>query len=86
MDLFQAMQVFVHVVENHSFTKAATTLSMARSSVTATVQNLEKHLSVRLFNRTTRRVDLTPAGARYYQSVCRIFHDLEQAEQSLLPS
>jgi len=41
MDRFDAMQAFVRVVEAGSFTKAATTLHMSKTSVTQLVQQLE---------------------------------------------
>ena len=55
MDRFQAMQVFVRVVDANSFTRAADSLSLPRTTVTTIIQNLERLLGVRLLNRTTRR-------------------------------
>ena len=55
MDRFDAMQAFARVVETGSFTKAAETLRISRTSVTQLVQQLEARLRVRLLNRTTRR-------------------------------
>jgi LysR family transcriptional regulator for bpeEF and oprC len=46
------------------------------------VQNLENLLQVRLLNRTTRRISLTPDGAAYYERCARILADLEEAESS----
>ncbi|MES2910504.1 MAG: LysR family transcriptional regulator, partial [Pseudomonadota bacterium] len=59
MDRFDAMQAFARVVEAGSFTKAAATLHMSRTSVTQLVQQLEARLRVRLLNRTTRKVNVT---------------------------
>ena len=56
MDRFDAMRAFARVVETSSFTKAADTLNMSKTSVTQLVQQLEARLRVRLLNRTTRRV------------------------------
>lgn len=80
MDRFQAMQVFTRVVEFHSFTRAADSLSLPRTTVTTTIQTLERHLGVRLLNRTTRRVSLTPDGAAYYDHSKRILADVEETE------
>ncbi len=55
MDRFDAMQAFVRVVEAGSFTKAAETLHMSKTTVTQLVQQLEARLRVKLLNRTTRR-------------------------------
>lgn len=83
MDRFEAMRAFACVVEVGSFTRAAEHLRLNRSSVTQLVQQLESHLRVKLLNRTTRRVALTPDGAAYYQRVVRLLADLEEAEASL---
>lgn len=60
MDRIQAMQIFMRVAETGSFVQAAETLSLPSSTVSSTIKNLEKYLQVRLLNRTTRRVNLTP--------------------------
>lgn len=82
MDRFQAMQVFTRVVEANSFSMAADNLGLPRTTVTTTIQNLEKRLQVRLLNRTTRRLSLTPDGAAYYDRCLRILADLEDTEAS----
>lgn len=83
MDRFDAMQAFARVVEAGSFTKAAETLRMSKTSVTQLVQQLEARLRVRLLNRTTRRVNVTADGAAYYERVLRLLADLDDAETSL---
>jgi DNA-binding transcriptional LysR family regulator len=83
MDRFDAMQAFARVVETGSFTKAADTLHMSKTSVTQLVQQLEARLRVRLLNRTTRRVNVTADGAAYYERVIRLLADLDDAETSL---
>ncbi len=52
MDKLQAMATFVRVVQAQSFSKAAETLAMPRSSVTTTIKNLEAHLGTPLLRRT----------------------------------
>ncbi|UZE21811.1 LysR substrate-binding domain-containing protein [Pseudomonas sp. B21-056] len=83
MDRFDAMQAFVRVVEAGSFTKAAETLHMSKTTVTQLVQQLEARLRVKLLNRTTRKVNVTAQGAVYYQRVLRLLADMEDAETSL---
>lgn len=83
MDRFDAMQAFARVVEAGSFTKAAHTLHMSRTTVTQLVQQLEARLQVKLLHRTTRRVQVTADGAAYYARVVRLLADLEDAETSL---
>jgi len=83
MDRFDAMQAFARVVEAGSFTKAAQTLHMSKTTVTQLVQQLEARLRVKLLNRTTRQVKITPDGAAYYERVVRLLADLEDADTSL---
>ncbi len=83
MDRFDAMQAFARVVETGSFTKAAATLHMSKTSVTQLVQQLEARLRVRLLNRTTRKVNVTADGAAYYERVLRVLADVDDAETSL---
>lgn len=83
MDRFDAMQAFVRVVEAGSFTKAAETLQLSKTSVTQLVQQLEARLRVKLLNRTTRKVNVTADGAAYYERVVRLLADMDDAETSL---
>jgi DNA-binding transcriptional LysR family regulator len=83
MDRFDAMQAFVRVVESGSFTKAAETLHMSKTSVTQLIQQLEARLRVKLLNRTTRKVNVTADGAVYYERAVRVLADVDDAETSL---
>ncbi|MBX8551893.1 LysR family transcriptional regulator [Pseudomonas cichorii] len=83
MDRFDAMQAFARVVEAGSFTRAAETLHMSKTTVTQLVQQLEARLRVKLLNRTTRKVNVTADGAAYYERVVRLLADLDDAETSL---
>ena len=83
MDRFDAMTAFARVVETGSFTKAAETLQMNKTSVTQLVQQLEGRLRVKLLNRTTRKVNVTADGAAYYERVVRLLADMDDAETSL---
>src|SRR5450830_1606217 len=82
MDRFQAMQVFTAVVDANSFTRAADNLNLPRTTVTTIVQGLESLLQVRLLNRTTRRISLTPDGAAYYERCVRILAEVDETEAS----
>jgi len=83
MDRFDAMQAFVRVVDSGSFTKAAETLHMSKTSVTQLIQQLEARLRVKLLNRTTRKLNVTADGAVYYERAVRVLADLDDAETSL---
>ncbi|HHV4216047.1 TPA: LysR substrate-binding domain-containing protein [Klebsiella pneumoniae] len=83
MDRSDAMRAFARVVEAGSFTKAAQTLHMSKTTVTQLIQQLESRLRVRLLHRTTRKLGVTPDGAVYYERVIRLLADMEDAENSL---
>lgn len=83
MDRFDAMQAFARVVEAGSFTRAADTLNMSKTTVTQLVQQLEARLRVKLLNRTTRKLSVTADGAAYYERVVRLLADMDDAETSL---
>lgn len=83
MDKIQAMRVFARVVEAGTFTKAAESLALPKGTVTKLVQHLESRLKVRLLNRTTRRVTVTPDGAAYYERTVRLLNDLDDIEASM---
>lgn len=83
MDRLQAMEVFVRVVDTGGFSRAASQLRMPKATVTTLVQRLEARLSVRLLNRTTRRVSVTPDGAAYYDRCVRILAEVAETESAL---
>ena len=83
MDRIDAMQAFARVVETRSFTQAAATLHLSKTTVTQLVQQLEARLRVKLLNRTTRKVNVTADGAAYYERVVRLLADMDDAETSL---
>ena len=83
MDQLSAIRAFARVVEAGSFTRAATSLDMPNATVSKQVQELEAHLGVRLLQRTTRRVTVTPEGQDYYAKVIRVLRDLEDIDSSL---
>jgi DNA-binding transcriptional LysR family regulator len=83
MEALQAMQAFSRVAELGSFTRAADELGLSRAMVSTHVRRLEKRFGLRLLNRTTRKVALTPAGAEYLGHCRRIFAELTAAEETL---
>jgi len=82
MDRLQAMQVYCRVVEVHSFSKAAESLEMPASTVTRIIKELETFLGVRLLQRTTRHISLTPDGSLYYDHCRRLLAEIERIESS----
>ena len=82
MDQLMAMRSFARVVEAGGFTRAADSLDMPVATVSKQVQELEAHLGVRLLQRTTRRVTVTPEGQDYYAKCTRVLRDLEDIDAS----
>lgn len=83
MNKFQAMEVFVQVVDTGGFTRAAENLKLPKATVSTLIQALEASLSVKLLNRTTRHVSVTADGAVYYERCISILSDVRDAEDSL---
>ena len=82
MDLNHAAQ-FVRVVDTGSFTAAARDAGASKSFVSRSVSRLEEELGVRLLHRTTRSLQLTPAGRSYYASAKRALDALAEAAESI---
>ena len=83
MDKLRAMELFVRVVETGAVTRAAERVGMPKATATTSLQRLEDALGVKLLNRTTRRVSLTPDGAAYYERCVAILDQIREAEDSL---
>jgi DNA-binding transcriptional LysR family regulator len=81
MDRLASITAFVRVAENGGFSAAARNLSLSTTTISDQVQALENALGVRLFNRTTRRVNLTEVGREYYERCSQILHELEEADE-----
>jgi LysR family transcriptional regulator, regulator for bpeEF and oprC len=75
--------IFAKVVEQGSFTAAAKSLGLPKTTVSRKVQELEERLGAQLLNRTTRKLGLTEAGAVYHDHSARIARDLEEAESAV---
>lgn len=76
------MEVFVQVVEQGGFSAAARVCLMTPSAVSKLVSRLETRLGVRLVNRSTRALQLTPEGCAFYERSTGILADIEDAERS----
>lgn len=83
MDRFDAMQLFIRIVELGSFTDAAGALNLPRATATHAIKQLEKRLGARLLDRTTRQVAPTLDGQAFYERSKRVLAELEDAETSL---
>ena len=82
MDRFENMGVFIRVVEAGSISGAADRLGVAKSAVSRRLKELEEHLGVELFHRTTRSMNLTDTGRAFYHQSVRILEDVLEAEHA----
>lgn len=83
MNPFEEMRIFAQVMESGSFTAAADKLGLSKQFVSRKLMELEQRLGVRLLNRSTRRLDVTPLGQRYYEAALRLLSEVEQVEQGI---
>ncbi len=83
MDRLTSMRVFSAVAKNGSFSIAAKKLSISKAMVSKHIKSLENSLSVRLFNRTTRKLNLTDAGSSYYEKVNIILSEIDETESAI---
>lgn len=78
---FRQLSMFVALAEELHFGRTAARLNIAQPALTVHIQNLERDLGVQLLVRSTRRVQLTKAGAVFYERSRRILSDLENSRQ-----
>lgn len=76
--------VFETVARHGAMNRAAAALNTVQSNVTARIRSLEDELSLRLFERTTRGVTLTPAGRRLLPHACEMIRRLDDAKRAAL--
>lgn len=77
------MAAFVRAVEKGGFSSAARDLGLTPSAISKLVTRMESRLGVRLLNRTTRRLALTPEGEAFFHRAQRIIADIEEAENEV---
>lgn len=83
MSLLSSMELFVAVANAKGFRRAAETLDMPNSTLSRRISELEKEIGVRLFHRSTRKVELTEAGQAYFRRCESIVAEARLAHESL---
>jgi DNA-binding transcriptional LysR family regulator len=78
------LRVFVRVIDRGSFSSAAKDLKITPSAVSKLVSRLEDRLGVRLLERSTRRLVLTPEGETFLARARRIVADIDEAEAEVM--
>lgn len=84
MESLNGMEVFVHVAQTRSFIATGRVKGISSSAVSKSISRLEDRLGVRLFQRSTRSVHLTPEGEVFLERCRRIFDEIQAAEDELL--
>jgi DNA-binding transcriptional LysR family regulator len=84
MDVTTDLRAFVRVMDRGSFSAAAKDLDVTPSAVSKLVSRLEDRLGVRLLERSTRRLALTPEGEMFLARARRIVADIEEAEAEVM--
>ncbi len=72
---------FVESAEGCSFSAAARSLGTTPSAISKRVAKLEDRLGIRLLQRTTRSLSLTPEGRIYYERIAKLLKELEEANE-----
>lgn len=83
MDTLYSMRVFKNVIDLNSFVAASEKLDISTSVTSKHIKYLEEYLDVRLINRTSRRLSLTPEGKIFYDSCIEILNGFDETEASL---
>ncbi|MDY7530890.1 LysR family transcriptional regulator [Pseudomonas sp. Bout1] len=83
MDL-NAVRLLIRVAETRSFTRAAGDLGLTQSGLSRAISRLENQLGVRLLQRNTRSVSLTPDGQMLYERSAPLLAELAEAERQML--
>lgn len=85
MDRLTAIEAFVAVADTGSFTRAAARMRISAAMMTVHIARLEEHLGTRLFNRTTRRVDLTEEGRIFLPHAHTALAAIASAQDAVRP-
>jgi DNA-binding transcriptional LysR family regulator len=83
VDRLKTIATFIATAQAGSFSAAARNLRQSRALVSRQIADLETHLGVRLFSRTTRVVSLTSAGQKYLDACSRMVQNLHETEAEL---
>jgi len=77
------MTLFVEVARTSSFSRASVNLGVPGATLSRRIAELERKFGVRLFDRTTRRVELTEAGRRYFERCGDLVDQARLAQEAL---
>src|SRR5260370_33162693 len=84
VDKFDAMQMFVRVIEKGSFSAVAKERGIGQPAVSKQISALEDELGTELIHRTSRSIALTDPGRDFYESALRILDDFENSTSRIV--
>jgi DNA-binding transcriptional LysR family regulator len=85
MDRLALFETFLQVIESGSFSRAGQVLNLTQSQVSKQIQRLEGQLSVSLFRRSTRQLNLTEAGETLMERAREAVDSYRRAEEAVQP-
>jgi DNA-binding transcriptional LysR family regulator len=77
------IEAFIELTETNSFAKAAINLSLSQPALSRRIQKLEQELGTKLFDRTTRKVQLSYSGRNFYERARGIIDAIKTATKTL---
>lgn len=84
MESLSIFRTFISLAQLKSFTKVAEKERVNPSSISRKIETLEGELGLKLFQRNTRNVVLTPAGKVYLESITKLLEDFEEAQRTAI--
>ena len=79
----QQLITFVHAAQHGSFSATAKQLGYSQAAITIQIQKLEEELQAQLFDRFSRKIQLTNSGKQFYTHALKILNDISEAKASL---
>lgn len=81
--IIEPLEIFKKVAEEKSFSKAAEDLFLSQPAVSSHIRNLENEFGTKLIYRSSKHVDLTPAGEIFYEQACKIINQYKEAKEKI---
>ena len=82
MDHIRAMRVFIQVAKHNSFAPAAKALKISNSAASRHIKEFEQWLDIELFERTTRKIQLTDAGITFLVKCQGVIEDIDELKKA----
>ncbi|WP_116299945.1 LysR family transcriptional regulator [Klebsiella aerogenes] len=84
--MIEYLNIFIQVVEQGSFSKAADVLQIHRPTVSKAIQQIEHDLDVKLIHRTTRKLNITAEGDEFYHHARHVLAEVNDMMASFSPT